>query len=136
VAPVHEEVAQEHRFHSLQPPGLACHGLAKIWRHNRIDPASQLEKEPEYNTSPEQMTPEKEADVCEKTGTKEALARLRRKDDLKWTKDKNEYDKDKPGSGKQVEHVNANRMGVVQSMTAFIVLGILAGKRGSLVRRQ
>ena len=111
VAPVHEEVAQEHRFHSLQPPGLVRHGLAKAWRDDRIDPTSQLEEHPEDDAAPEQVAAEKEADVGDKAGAKEALARFRRKDDLKRAEDKDEYDKGQSGSGEQVEHANANRVG-------------------------
>jgi hypothetical protein len=47
-----------------------------------------LDKQPEYDAAPEQVTPEKEAEVHEKTGSKEALVRFRRKDHLERTKDK------------------------------------------------
>src|SRR5580704_11200327 len=67
VAPVHEKIAQEHRFNGLQQPRFVCHDVVEICRHNRVDPASQMEKQPEYNTAPEQVTPQKEAEVHEKT---------------------------------------------------------------------
>jgi hypothetical protein len=53
--------------------------LAEIWRHNEIDPASQLKKQPEHNAAPEQMASEKKAELHEEAGAKEALARFRRK---------------------------------------------------------
>jgi hypothetical protein len=121
MAPVHEKVAQEHRFHGLQPPGLLGHGVAEIRRHKGLDPTAQQQQQPEDHAAPEQMPPEKEADVHDKARAKKALARFRGKDDLERTKDQDQHHKGESGSGEQVEHADVNREREVQSGTAFLV---------------
>jgi hypothetical protein len=82
------------------------------WRSEQVDPILQPEKQPEYDTAPQQMAPEEEPEVHEEAGAQEALARFRWKDCLERTKDKNQHDECKSGSGEQVEHADADRVGV------------------------
>src|SRR5262249_1324833 len=90
MAPVDDQVTQEHNLDNLEPPGLRSHRLAKMLGNDPGEPMTELDQDPEYQAIPNQILAEEKAQIGEPGRAKEALPRFGGKYYLQGAKDEDQ----------------------------------------------
>src|SRR5262249_44773396 len=63
MAPVNEEVAQEHHFDGLEPPRLRCHAVPETLWYYAVEPGAEVCKRPQNKAGPKHILAEEETEV-------------------------------------------------------------------------
>ena len=73
MAPVDEQIAEQHNFNRLHPPRLRRDRCAKSIGTIAVDPSAEAHQQPQHDTAPQQILAEEKTQIDEPCRPKEFL---------------------------------------------------------------
>lgn len=73
VSPVNQRVTEYDDLGHLQPPGLRRNGRTKSDRHQQVQPLTEVKQSPNNQAIPDQVLPQKKAEIQPPVSSQESL---------------------------------------------------------------